>query len=192
MRLYSFPNNKIKPDFPTLVDEIAEPRPYMNIKVAAFTESEKSYWKTIVEYIGNSGYHDKYRISSVFPLFAWINISVPTVCLDKHQPQSPEYNIILETITSDPSIYTMDRLNIYGRFGLKISLTIVLTCPRGLSFKTVSALCSSFDHSSSLLGSPCQSLFSARTIMAFQHGAEPEPQYRNMFLFDIFLCSCVI
>ena len=113
-------------------------------------------------------------------------IRVPTVCLDKHQPQSPEYNIILETITSDPSIYTMDRPNIYGRLRLKISLTIVLTCPRGLSFKTVSALCSSFDHSSSLLGSPCQSPFSARTIMAFQQGAEPEPQYRNMFLFDIF------
>ena len=31
-----------KPDFPSLADEIAEPRPDMNIKVAAFTESEKS------------------------------------------------------------------------------------------------------------------------------------------------------
>ena len=34
-----------KPDFPTLLiiaDEIAEPRPDMNIKVAAFTVSEKS------------------------------------------------------------------------------------------------------------------------------------------------------
>ena len=31
-----------KPDFPSLADEIAEPRPYMNIQVAAFTVSEKS------------------------------------------------------------------------------------------------------------------------------------------------------
>ena len=32
----------IKPDFSCLADEIAEQRPAMNIKVAAFTESEKS------------------------------------------------------------------------------------------------------------------------------------------------------
>ena len=32
----------IKPDFPSLADEIAEPRPDMNIKVATFTVSEKS------------------------------------------------------------------------------------------------------------------------------------------------------
>ena len=32
----------MKPDFPSLADEIAEPRPDMNIKVAAFTVSEKS------------------------------------------------------------------------------------------------------------------------------------------------------
>ena len=31
-----------KPDFPSIADEIAEPHPDMNIKVAAFTESEKS------------------------------------------------------------------------------------------------------------------------------------------------------
>ena len=31
-----------KPDFPSLADEIAEQRPDMNIKVAAFTVSEKS------------------------------------------------------------------------------------------------------------------------------------------------------
>ena len=30
-----------KPDFPCLTDGIAEPRPDMNIKVAAFTVSEK-------------------------------------------------------------------------------------------------------------------------------------------------------
>ena len=33
---------KIEPDFPSLGDEIAEPRPDMNIKIAAFTVSEKS------------------------------------------------------------------------------------------------------------------------------------------------------
>ena len=32
----------LKPDFPSLADEIAEPRPDVNIKVAAFTVSEKS------------------------------------------------------------------------------------------------------------------------------------------------------
>ena len=32
----------IEPDYPCLADEIAEPRPDMNIKVAAFTVSEKS------------------------------------------------------------------------------------------------------------------------------------------------------
>ena len=33
---------KIEPDFPCLADEIAEPCPDMNIKVAASTVSEKS------------------------------------------------------------------------------------------------------------------------------------------------------
>ena len=33
----------MKPDFPSLA-EIAEPRPYMNIKVAAFTVSEKAIY----------------------------------------------------------------------------------------------------------------------------------------------------
>ena len=37
-----FTKLKIKPDFPSLADEIAEPHPDMNIKVAAFTVSEKS------------------------------------------------------------------------------------------------------------------------------------------------------
>ena len=31
-----------KPDFPSLADELTVPRPDMNIKVAAFTVSEKS------------------------------------------------------------------------------------------------------------------------------------------------------
>ena len=32
----------IEPDFPWVADEIAQPRPDMNIKVAAFTVSKKS------------------------------------------------------------------------------------------------------------------------------------------------------
>ena len=36
----SLPNDES--DFPSVADEIAEPRPDMNIKVAAFTVSEKS------------------------------------------------------------------------------------------------------------------------------------------------------
>ena len=32
----------MKPDFPSLADEIVEPRPDMTIKVAYFTVSEKS------------------------------------------------------------------------------------------------------------------------------------------------------
>ena len=32
------------PDFPCLADEIAEPRPDMNIKVTAFTKSRKFYY----------------------------------------------------------------------------------------------------------------------------------------------------
>ena len=36
----------IKTDFPSLADEIADPRPDMNIKVAAFTVSEKSNYNS--------------------------------------------------------------------------------------------------------------------------------------------------
>ena len=32
----------MQPGFPSVADELAEPRPNMNIKVAAFTVSEKS------------------------------------------------------------------------------------------------------------------------------------------------------
>ena len=39
---YLFAELQIKPDFPSLADEIAETRRDMNIKVAAFTVSEKS------------------------------------------------------------------------------------------------------------------------------------------------------
>ena len=34
----------IEPDLPCLADEIAEPRPAMNIKVTAFTVSKKFYY----------------------------------------------------------------------------------------------------------------------------------------------------
>ena len=39
----------IEPDFPFLADEIAEPGPDMNIKVAAFTVREKSINKELTE-----------------------------------------------------------------------------------------------------------------------------------------------
>ena len=39
-----FTKLQIEPDFPCLADEIAEPRPDMNIKVAALTESKKFYY----------------------------------------------------------------------------------------------------------------------------------------------------
>ena len=41
LTLYQIINNN---DFPSITDEIAEPRPDMNIKVAAFTVSEKSIY----------------------------------------------------------------------------------------------------------------------------------------------------
>ena len=37
-----FPKLKTEPDFSCLADEIAEPRPGMNVRVAAFIVSEKS------------------------------------------------------------------------------------------------------------------------------------------------------
>ena len=43
--LNSSPNYKY---FPCIADEIAEPRPDMNIKVTAFTESKTSYYTRIV------------------------------------------------------------------------------------------------------------------------------------------------
>ena len=41
---YFFTKLKVEPDFPCLADEIAEPRPDMNIKVTALTESIKLYY----------------------------------------------------------------------------------------------------------------------------------------------------
>ena len=40
-KLINYTKLEIKPDLPSLADEIAEPHPDMNIKVAAFTVSEK-------------------------------------------------------------------------------------------------------------------------------------------------------
>ena len=49
-----------KPDFPYLADEIAEPRPDMNIKVAAFTVNLKSsniqkfcQWQSVKKNLSN-------------------------------------------------------------------------------------------------------------------------------------------
>ena len=44
-QLKQFNNSLIKPDFPSLIvaDEIAEPRPDMNIKVVTFTAIKKLY-----------------------------------------------------------------------------------------------------------------------------------------------------
>ena len=42
----------IEPDFHCLEDEIAEPRPDINIKVTAFTKSKKLYY-TLATDIGN-------------------------------------------------------------------------------------------------------------------------------------------
>ena len=52
------PNNLIlmlhqiitEPDVPCLADEIAEPRPYFNIKVTASTESKKFYYTIVQSY----------------------------------------------------------------------------------------------------------------------------------------------
>ena len=44
----------MKPDFPSLAAEIAEPHPDMNIKVAAFTESKKSSNTFSIHYLGYS------------------------------------------------------------------------------------------------------------------------------------------
>ena len=53
----SLPNYKQKPDFPSLANEIAKPRPDMNIKVAAFAVSKKSINKFILNsYLASSDF----------------------------------------------------------------------------------------------------------------------------------------
>ena len=44
-----------KPEFPSITNEIAEPRPDMNIKVAAFTVSEKSI-NIVVVFLAQQSY----------------------------------------------------------------------------------------------------------------------------------------
>ena len=58
----------MKPDFPSLADEMAEPRPDMNIKVAAFTVSERSINTT-----GDTGSEYKWHKGSnpLLLLAAW-------------------------------------------------------------------------------------------------------------------------
>ena len=46
---YFFTKLLIEPDFHCLADEIAEPRPDMNIKATAFTESKKFYYKSFAD-----------------------------------------------------------------------------------------------------------------------------------------------
>ena len=55
----SFTKLKIKPDFPFLTNEIAEPRPDINIKVAAFTVTQKLYYTSTRELslLDNAGYY---------------------------------------------------------------------------------------------------------------------------------------
>ena len=61
----------IGPDFPCLADEIAEPRPYLNIKVAALTVSEKS--------INTSATQVRFSLASLAKLmhFAWFDCHLP-------------------------------------------------------------------------------------------------------------------
>ena len=53
--IYSSPNHNIEPDFYCLADEIADPRPDMNIKVAAFTESKKFYYYFLLSFSISGG-----------------------------------------------------------------------------------------------------------------------------------------
>ena len=63
---YQFFNKlSIEPYFPCLADEIAEPRPKMNIKVAAFTVSENSIL-LILYTIGIWNYKNDKMITPVY------------------------------------------------------------------------------------------------------------------------------
>ena len=68
-----------KPDFPSLADEIAEPHPYMNIKVAAFTVSEKSSNTSIVIE------HEPQRMSLCFKMKTLTKISTIKVLIGLYQ-----------------------------------------------------------------------------------------------------------
>ena len=76
---------KIKPDFPSLADEIVEQRPNMNIKVAAFTVSEKSIDTRVKS--GNLGHqvNSDTHLQTVEILKRWLLMSrlirIFTVCL---------------------------------------------------------------------------------------------------------------
>ena len=54
-QLKFFTKLQIEPDFPCLADDIVEPRPGMNIKVTAFTESKKLYYtRSVIRHCGCS------------------------------------------------------------------------------------------------------------------------------------------
>ena len=57
-----------KPDIPSLADEIAEPHPNMNIKVTAFTVSEKSSNTEIINY-----FHARLTLACHFILHKYQN-----------------------------------------------------------------------------------------------------------------------
>ena len=57
----------MEPDLPCLADEIVEPRPDMNIKVTAFTESKKFYY-TICSGLNSLQQFNFYKILKM-PLF---------------------------------------------------------------------------------------------------------------------------
>ena len=65
----------MKPELPSLADEIAEPSPDMNIKVAAFTVSEKSINKSISRTL-NSYVHRRETTEKIEFAFEGSNVSL--------------------------------------------------------------------------------------------------------------------
>ena len=80
----------IKPEFPCLVDEIVEPRPDMNINVAAFTVSEKSS--------NISGYNFQKKIYTC--------ISVLKIYFSHHRVNLVKYHIQTNTLWHELQIKT--------------------------------------------------------------------------------------
>ena len=64
----------MKADFPSLADEIAEPHPNMNIKVAAFTVSEKSSNTSPTATLRQRQHAKRDTMTQLFYLRQWLNI----------------------------------------------------------------------------------------------------------------------
>ena len=79
----------IEPDFPSLADEIAEPHPDMNIKVAAFTESEKSRNSTLAR-------------SKFYRLAHYILVHV----IPHRRTAKTHTNLCIRTVSPEPSLIT--------------------------------------------------------------------------------------